>query len=187
METRSIEHLKARGQTKARPHRLLLVRDSEHLMRVTSSHLTLQARQPWWQIVRPSNPTFHQLYPQIQRKVHIGTVATSMASRQKAPRGIMVSAPTYGRRLTRQALELASSFLEKGWAMEVSAETTPDMTTAKTYRCAYLRTNTKRYTGGPPRRCTHHHRQVHYNKTDRGHAGTEASSWLTPYPNRGLL
>jgi hypothetical protein len=60
--------------------------------------------------------------------------------------------------------------------MEVNAQTTPDMTTAKTYMHVYLRTNTKRYTGGQPRRCTRHHHQVHYNKTSRGYAGTEASS-----------
>ena len=32
------------------------------------------------------------------------------------------------------------------------------------------------HTGGQPRKCTRNHRQVRYNKTGRGHAGTEASS-----------
>ena len=54
----------------------------------------------------------------------------------------MVNSLAYGRRLARQTVELAYSFLRKDQAREVSASTNPDTMTARTYRCAFLPTNT---------------------------------------------
>jgi len=61
-----------------------------------------------------SNLAFHQLYPEIHRKVQASTVATCVMSRYKAPRDVIVSASIYGCRLTHQTLETGTSFLEKG-------------------------------------------------------------------------
>jgi len=49
----------------------------------------------------PIKSYFCQHYRQIQRKLHTGTVATGVMSRQRAPRGMKVSALVYGNRLNR--------------------------------------------------------------------------------------
>jgi len=106
-----------------------------------------------------SNPTFSRLYPRNQRKVRASIVATGVISYQGTPRDEIVSTLIRGCRLSRQALEPACSFPWKEWATKVSALTTPNMTSATTYKHAYTWTNTRQCMRDKLRRCTRHHRQ----------------------------
>ena len=89
----------------------------------------------------PSCFTFYQLYREIWGKVHTSTIMTSVTSHWATPRDVMVSASTYRCRPTRLVLEATSSFLGKDQPGEVCTPTTPDMVTARMYKCAYIQTN----------------------------------------------
>ena len=88
--------------------------------------------------MRPSSPTFSQLYPQSWRKVRVVTGTTGVISHQGDPQDKIVSALARGRRLSRQALEPTCSFPEKSRATEVSAPTTPNTMTVATYKHVYM-------------------------------------------------
>ena len=116
----------------------------------------------------PSHLAFYQLCLGSWGKVHGSLVAPSVTSRRVTPRNVIVNASTYGPCPICPTLEAIRCSPRKEPPGRVRAPTTLDATSEELHAREYkYRSITRRQIGTRAREHTHHHRQVHCNKTHR--------------------